>query len=59
MWKAPDEKGRVFLDGDKVMAQALDMRSEPETTWTLEEEPKLELHPIQKAPPYVQFPKPN
>jgi hypothetical protein len=59
MWKAPDDQGRVSLDGEKVMAEALNIGSDPETVWTLEEQPKIEHHPIQKAPPYVQFPKPN
>ena len=59
MWKAPDDQGRVFLDGDKVMAEALVMGSDPETVWVLEEEPKVVHHPIQKPPPYIEFPKPN
>jgi len=59
MWKAPDNQGRAFLDGEKAMSEALDMGSDPETIWTLEGEPLVEHHPIQKAPPHAQLPKPN
>jgi len=59
MWKPPDDQGRIFLDGDKVMAAALGMGSDLETVWTVEEDPRVEHHPIQKPPPHVQLPKPN
>ena len=59
MWKAPDNQGRVFLDDEKVMSEALNMGSDAETIWTLEGEPKVEHHPIQRIPPYLQLPKPN
>jgi hypothetical protein len=46
----PDEQGRFFLDGRKVMEAAVRLAVDRNTAWRLEGEPIVEPHPVQTAP---------
>ena len=46
----PDDQGRFFLDGRKVMDVAVRLGAEHNISWRREGEPVVEPHPVQAAP---------
>ena len=49
----PDEDGNFSIDQHAVMMQAVLMGLDDDIQWTIEEEPRVDPHPEQIAPPTV------
>ncbi len=47
----PEAEGQSHVDPEKVMRAAVRLGSDFSTQWIAEDQPLVEPHPIQKAPP--------